>query len=357
MKDRNLEIEWNVAGKLPEGADNAAHIGVAGAVTGILSDMLVVAGGANFPKEMPWDGGTKAYSKEVYLYTKGQNNEFILSNTQSFEDSVAYAANVSFDNSIYSIGGERNGKATSDVYRYFIENKSFKRVQLPSLPLSLTNGAAVQVGGDLYFVGGENADLVSNKIYRLHLSAGGGEWEEFFEMPKPLTHMVVASDAKDNIYIIGGRKRNTNAKSDMYNEVYSINVDSKKVELLDTLPEALAAGTGGYANGNLIVIGGDNAQTFHRVEELIGAINLESDESKKAELITKKNDIQRAHSGFSPNVWYYNLEERTWKASNQIKGASPVTTTAIIHKNLIVIPSGEVRAGVRTDQILMGKIK
>jgi N-acetylneuraminate epimerase len=357
MKESNLEIDWNVAGKLPVGLDNQEHIGVAGPVAGLIGEVLVVAGGANFPNGMPWDGGQKSYSKDVYLYTKGHNNNFALANSQPFGDSIAYAANISFDNSIYSVGGERNGTATSDVFRYFLENDSFKRVQLTSLPKHLTNGGVARINDYIYFVGGENAELVSNKVYRLKFSEDGSTWEEFVELPKPVTHVVITSDEKENIYVIGGRKRNTNAKSDMYDEVYELNVSSKKLELLDTLPEALAAGTGGFANGNLIVIGGDNAQTFHQVEELIGAINLETDENKKAVLTVKKNDMQRSHPGFSTNVWSYNLVEKTWRSLNKLQGKSPVTTTAIIKNDVIIIPSGEVRAGVRTDQILMGKIK
>jgi N-acetylneuraminate epimerase len=357
MRETNLEIDWTIAGKLPVGVDNQEHIGVAGPVTGIIGDVLVVAGGANFPNGMPWDGGQKAYSKDVYLFTQDRNNGFTVSNTQSFGDSVAYAANISIENSIYSVGGERNGTATADVFRYFLENDSFQRVQLPSLPKQLTNGGVTRVNDYIYFVGGENADLVSDKVYRLKFEEANSNWEVFAELAKPLTHAVITSDEKENIYIIGGRKRNTNAKSDMYDEVFELNLSSKKITLLDRLPEALAAGTGGYYNGNLIVIGGDNAHTFHQVEELIGAINLESDDNKKTELIVKKNNMQCSHPGFSTNVWTYNLADKTWKSSNKLQGESPVTTTVIIKNGNIIIPSGEVRAGVRTNQILVGKIK
>lgn len=357
MNDSNLAIDWRVAGTLPTDSLGAVHLGVAGPTTGIIDDILIVAGGANFPDGMPWDGGKKAYGKEAYFYSIEKDSELNLKKISSFEDSIAYAGNISMDNSIYSVGGERDGIATSDVFRYFLENDTFKRVQLPSLPQDLTNGGVARINNYIYFVGGENAELVSAKVYRLKFAEANSTWEEFAELAKPLTHAVITSDEKENIYIIGGRKRNTNAKSDMYDEVYQLNVPSKKIELIDSLPEALAAGTGGYVDGNLIVIGGDNAQTFHQVEELIGAINLESNENKKAELTSKKNDMQRSHPGFSTNVWCYNLATKIWKASTPIQGESPVTTTAIIHQNSIIIPSGEVRAGVRTNQILMGKIR
>ena len=40
-----------------------------------------------------------------------------------------------------------------------------------------------------------------------------------------------------------------------------------------------------------------------------------------------------------------------------MQGLSPVTTTAIMKDQLIIIPSGEVRAGVRTNEILVGRLR
>ena len=52
-----------------------------------------------------------------------------------------------------------------------------------------------------------------------------------------------------------------------------------------------------------------------------------------------------------------NLKDEKWQSAAVILGESPVTTTAILYDNTIVIPSGEIRAGVRTNQILSGKMQ
>lgn len=358
MNKQEVNIEWKVAGQLPDSI-NQAHVGVAGPIAGIINNKLIVAGGANFPYGMPWDGGNKVYQKDVYIYSINEKGELNYSGRQDFQDSIAYAANISLDDKIYSAGGERNGKATSDVFVYYFEAGKLRRQDtiLASLPLPLTNGALTQAQGKLYFVGGENAEIVSNKIFELDLNLPDPVWTEFIELPRSLSHAVALSDSQENIFILGGRKRNNNAKSDIYDEVLKINVRTKRVQKLPALPEPLAAGTGVFYADHIYMIAGDNGETFHQVEELIGAINLSTDDAKKQTLIKQKNSIQEGHPGFGKKVWTMHLKDEKWQSAAVILGESPVTTTAILYDNTIVIPSGEIRAGVRTNQILSGKMQ
>ena len=352
-----LKIEWKVGGILPA-KNGENHIGIAGPVTGMVEDVLIIAGGANFPNGMPWEGGLKAYTKEAYAYTLNHNEALNLKHTFAFEDSLAYSANVSTGKIFYSIGGERKGQAIANVFRYTFNGNALQRSVVSSLPVALTSGAAAQIGNYIYFVGGENAEFVSDKVYRLNTEAGDTSvWEEYMTLPHRLSHAVVMSDGQSNLYIAGGRQRNANAKSTIYDDVYELNIADKQLNKITKLTQASAAGTGIYYDGNLVVIGGDNAQTFHQVEELIGAINVEKDAIKKRELIAKKNAIQSAHPGFHHEVWYYNLKSKTWNKTDSITAESPVTSTAILNHDMIIIPSGEIKAGVRTNQILIGRIK
>lgn len=349
------DIDWNASAKLPN-ENNLDHIGVAGPVTGIIDNKLIIAGGANFPEAMPWNGGAKKYQKNVYLYDLNADGELNFLGRQDFNDSLAYSANISLADQIISVGGERNGQAVSDVFSYGFEGNSLVRKSLPQLPLPLTNAGAVHISDKLYVAGGENADLVSDKIFVLDLNDLDLGWKEFASLPKPLSHLVLVTDNKNNLFVVGGRKRNLNAKSDISNDVYQLDVNTNAQTVLASLPEQLAAGTGVYYQGNILLFGGDNGSTFHQVEHLIADINTTTDEERKQNLIVTKNKIQESHPGFSKQVLKLNLKDNIWTSLNEIKGESPVTTTALLYNNAIIIPSGEVRAGVRTNQILIGKL-
>ncbi|MVZ66219.1 hypothetical protein GQF61_10150 [Sphingobacterium sp. DK4209] len=349
-------ISWGADQHLPK-QQNQAHLGVAGPITAVLGDYLVLAGGANFPNGLPWENGQKTYQNQGFIY-QIDADRLQLKSEFTLEDPFAYAGCASRDDYMYIVGGEdKNGPRTKALKIHLAENQEVQIESLASLPRALTNGGLVYDSNNLYFVGGEDAKEVSNLVYRLNLNNTDAKWEAAIELPFPLSNAIVAGDGNGKLFIVGGRKKNPLAKSDIYRAVLKVDLTKETVEEIAELPYGLAAGTGIYWQNNLLVLGGDDASTFHRVEEYLAKIQQETDNEAKKRLIVEKNQIQVQHPGFSKRVWKLDLTNLTWSELNNIKGESPVTTTALVHDETIIIPSGEVKAGIRTDQLLMGTIK
>ena len=72
QKNTPSMLNWHIAGRLPE-----PSIGVAGAFAGISNEVLIVAGGANFPDGAPWKGGAKKYHSSIFVYKKGPELQLI----------------------------------------------------------------------------------------------------------------------------------------------------------------------------------------------------------------------------------------------------------------------------------------
>ncbi len=349
-------ISWRADQHLPK-QQNQAHLGVAGPITAVLGDYLVLAGGANFPNGLPWENGQKTYQNQGFIYQIAANG-LLLKTEFTLEDPLAYAGCAAKDDDLYIVAGEDvNGPRTKAMKIHLAENQEMHIESLASLPRALTNGGLVYDADNLYFVGGEDAKEVSNLIYRLDLNDTEAQWETAIELPFPLSHAIVAGDGNGKLFIVGGRKKNPLAKSDIYRAVLKVDLSKGSVEEIAELPYGLAAGTGIYWQNNLLVFGGDDASTFHRVEEYLAKIQKETDKEAKNRLIVEKNQIQVQHPGFSKRVWKLDLNSLTWSELNNIRGESPVTTTALLHDKTIIIPSGEVKAGIRTDQLLLGTIK
>jgi N-acetylneuraminic acid mutarotase len=104
-----------------------------------------------------------------------------------------------------------------------------------------------------------------------------------------------------------------------------------------------------------LVFSGDEGKTFHQTEVLLMQIAREKDPDKKQQLIAKKDILQRSHPGYNGNVLCYNTHTDKWKKIDSIPFPGQVTTTALKWDNEIVIPCGEIRAGVRTPEIILGK--
>ncbi len=96
------------------------------------------------------------------------------------------------------------------------------------------------------------------------------------------------------------------------------------------MPYELSAGTGvAFGSHSILLFGGDRGKTFHKTEELIAAINRETDQNKKEELIQEKAALQSSHPGFSHDVLLYDTNTDTWKTIGDIPYAVPATTTAV----------------------------
>ena len=61
QKKQELKLQWTVAAELPVTANGEPALGFAGMVAGVHNNKLIIAGGANFPEAMPWNGGKKKY--------------------------------------------------------------------------------------------------------------------------------------------------------------------------------------------------------------------------------------------------------------------------------------------------------
>lgn len=355
-------IKWEIAGELPATSGQPRSLGVAGPITGVHNEMMIVGGGANFPGSMPWEGGKKSYSSELFVFKKTKPDSLVIYKSLHLPYPLAYSANCSTPQGIVAAGGENDNGISKKVmlltWNSVTEDISIRT--LPDLPVAVTNAVAVAYNNLVYLAGGETATTASDKFYCLDLNSPNDGWDELPPIPKPVSHAVIAvqSNGKNEcIYLLGGRRKNANGISDLYNSVFEFDLTQKHWQQKKALPYALCAGTG-IATGldEIVLFGGDKGTTFHEVEKFIAAITAEKNETKKQGLILQKNNLQITHPGFSREVLVYNTRIDSWSIIDSIPYPSPVTTTAFRWKNEVFIPSGEIKAGVRSPTILSGKI-
>ncbi len=354
QKINSFTMNWQIVDSLP-----APNIGVAGAYSGVHNGAMLVAGGANFPKGLPWEGGKKNYSDTVYVFTKNKNGSLKrLNQIFHLPNSMAYGASVSTPKGIVCLGGE-NEKGLSKQAFLMLWNKKIQVIEcqnLTDLPIPLTNASATADGNTVFMAGGETTNAVSDKFYSLDLNNKILEWKELPALPKPLSHSVLAFQKhgkKTCIYVAGGRQKKANGISDIFATLFEFDVATNRWTEKKPMPYALSAGTGIAVGSNtLLMFGGDKGETFHQVETLLAAINAENDEVKKQALIAQKNQLLTTHPGFTKDIISYNTQTDEWTKIGDMPFDAPVTTTVFKWKNRVIIPSGEIKAGVRTPHIL-----
>ncbi len=363
QKKQGYILKWDIAAELPADSGQPNSLGVAGPVTGIYKNVFFVAGGANFPDAMPWQGGAKKYHDAVHVYIAKHRKLKLLEKSFSLPYPVAYTASCNTTQGVLYAGGESEKGISDKVWLMIWDDKTeeilFKA--LPSLPFPVTNAAITIINNVVYLAGGETAATTSNQFISLDLNTISAGWKKLADIPQSVSHtvMTVALNMEgDKIYLCGGRKKNSNGISTLYNNVFVYDVAANNWEEKKSMPHALSAGTGiMQEDKNILVFGGDKGIVFNETETLIAAIKAEADPEKKQQLTDKKNKLQTQHPGFSKEVMQYNIKTDTWKIIDSIPFNTPVTTTAVKWKSCVLIPSGEIKAGVRSPKILSVKIQ
>lgn len=353
-----VAIQWSDSLLLAPLPGKEVNPGLAGAFSGVYGDHLIIAGGANFPNGLPWEGGKKVYHNDAYVY-RFDNGSWQHQGIYSLADTLAYGAAVAINSGLLCLGGENERGITSGcvVLQYDSATNQILSSPFPSLPIPLTNLSAIAVDNKIYAAGGGSIDSVSNRMFVINDKGENPQWQELAPLPHPVSNFVM-TNLGNQIFVVGGRCQQSDGISELYLKVYSYNIDGNKWTEKADLPYALSAGTGISLNDHQIILfGGDRGETFHRTEMFIKEINAGKDTVRKKLMVEEKNQLQRKHPGFSNVMLLYDSKQNKWTEAGQIPFAAPVTTIAIRFRDEVIIPSGEIKAGIRSPHILTGYIK
>lgn len=357
------QLKWDSSSNIPPSKDQDTQSGLAGALIGISNDHLIVAGGANFPDDLPWKGGQKVYSNHIYVAEKDQNNELQwLQTTDTLLKPIAYVANVPYQNGFISVGGEDNEGPVASVSYWNWNNEETKLLKedLPDLPYPLTNASAAILNNQLFIIGGENKQEVFSNIWYLDLNNQKEGWLKGPQLPRPTSHSVAviqSNSAGNHLYVIGGRAKQVNGISQLYNQTLKLDliantwIEKSKIGDGETTLSALSAATAVSKGDYIFVMGGGNGKIFHQIETFAKKAKEASSQQERDNYLSQQYKLAENHPGFSKDVFRYNTVKDKWTKIDPLP-YGPVTTTAIIWDNEILIPSGEIHPGIRTPKIL-----
>ena len=369
-----ISIKWKKLGALPGShlqQTLTAHPGLAGPVTGITGNFLVVGGGSNFPGGLPWQGGTKTYYDTLYVYalhptdhtTAGKTGDSaVLTDIAAHLPYAAgYPACVSLPEGIVIAGGENKQGPLRNVSLITLSpaKDSITIRALPDLPEASSGAMITAIGTTLYFAGGNTANgKTSSRFLSLDLKDTSGGWQQLPDLPQPTSFGVLYADPDANtLYLAGGRKANPQARTSFFASLFSFSVQTQSWHKKADLPYSVSAATGVRSQNKLLLFGGDQGETFHKTEDLLLKIAAAKDNNEKELFIRQKNKLQQQHPGFTHQILAYDIDRDSWDLAGELPFASQVTTTAISWGNKVIIPCGEIRAGVRYPDIIEAWLK
>lgn len=348
---------------LPSENVSDESLGYAGMLGGSHNGVLVVAGGANFPEGLPWEGGKKVWSKNIYTF---ENNQWELSKKQ-LPIPLAYSSSVSTEKGILCIGGN-NETLTSDkvfLLAFNIISKEVDISEYPVLPEPLAFTSAVIFEDFVYVVGGKNNRSSTNSFYRLNLK-DVTDWEKltnFPGLPRAL-HCTAIQETQTNkkLFVIGGRNEVGGQKSQTLTNYLSYDLKDKTwqdegVLELDGKPRVLmGAAAETMGSMHIMIYGGSDEVLFDELEAISLQLGVEQNDTIQNDLNSRRNDILNNHTGFSKDILAYNTITKKWFFYDMLSTKIPVTALSFKNNDDFVIVSGEVSPGIRTPKVQTFKI-
>lgn len=363
-----LTLSWKKIASVPDVDDAKTSLGLAGAINGVDNDVLIVAGGSNFPDKLPWEGGKKAYYDRIFVLEKKGNKYCWNKKVKSvLPEPVAYCGNTSTLSGIVCVGGE-NQNGISDKCFLLNWNKDENAVvvkSLPGLPFALTNVAVTNMDDVVYAVGGDEQNNSSRAFFRLDLKDKNLHWERLADFPIPLANATaVAQNSKSGrkIFVIGGRSKTSSGISNLHHTTFAFDLKKQEWEKCADISDGkiitnLSAASGVPLDQNKILITGfDNGKIFHRIETMIAKIAQAKTPEEKQRLTGEKNNLSIYHKGFDKGLLLYDSNSDAWTKIGELPFPTHVTTTDVRWGDEIIISNGEIKPGVRTPDVWVGEV-
>lgn len=334
--------EWSTLPALPD------EHGFAGPFAGVSNGALIVAGGANFPDGYPWDGGKKMWHDSIFVLEKpdGQWTKSATKLPRPLAYGISLSINLPERQSAFFIGGDDAAGSYADVYEVTFKDGKITLAELPKLPTPAAMASGALIGTTIYVAGGTTGDgSAASTFYRLDLSSEKPVWETLpWPDGAPGRILSVAGAIGGKFYLFGGADLGSDNwdKRTYLNDAYSFDPKSSRWTRLADMPEQMTAGPTPAISGgqsHLLLIGGASR----------GFV----DAQRALRPDTDGNGVD--HPGFPKAIYAYHTITNTWvKSDLPVPAGSllPVTTCTLRWDGKTIIPTGEIKPGIRSPQML-----
>jgi N-acetylneuraminate epimerase len=314
-------LKWRQLPSIPD------RIGFAGSFAGVSGGALLVAGGANFPDAMPWDGGKKVWYDSVYVLPEPKGHWL---SGFKLPHPLAYGVSASADDSVICAGGADAQQHYRDVFHLSWRNGDIQIESLPPLPGPMAYGCGALLKHTVYLAGGTSTPDATNALktfWAFDLAASHPHWQELPPWPGPSRILALAAAFKGSFFVFGGAELTGDSQGKpvrhYLKDAYEYRPRSGWRRVAD-LPRACAAASSPaiWFNGKLLMVSGDDGEFPN----------------------------PRANPGFPKTVFAYDPRKDEWQSWNDApfsRATAPVT----VWNKLAVICSGEVRPGWRTPEV------
>ncbi len=331
------ELRWRALPDLPPEPGADTQPGVAGPFAGRDGEVLIVAGGANFPHEPLWETA-KVWQDEIFVLDRSGESD-VWRDGGRLPTPLAYGTAVTIGEGVLCMGGDDGTTILAETFLLSWDPKTAQvhRTPYPDLPEPCAYGQAALSGSVVYLAGGQRGktlDSAMANFWSLDLSQVGTDafaWKVHDPMPggaRAFNLTVAQHDGFDpGIYVMSGR-RGSDSETEILTDVWEYHPAQGTWRPRIALPRAVMAGTAfGFGQSHIYVLGGDDGRHWGQADAL-----------------------RDTHPGFHKEALLYHTITDRWTSGGAIP-ANHVTTVPVPWDASILLPSGEIRPRVRSAAV------
>ena len=317
-------FSWKQLPPLPD------SLGVAAPFAGVSGGALLVAGGANFPAGMPWEGGKKVWHDRVWILEKPDD---AWREAGKLPRPLGYGVSVTHGDGVVCAGGSDAERHHTEVFRLRWKNLALTTEPLPALPIALSGACGALVGDTLVVACGAEAPgekIATNRAFALDLAARNPAWRELPPLPGKPRLFATAAGYDGAFHVFGGAALEPDASGKIarvyLREAWSYRDDKGWLPLAD-LPKPIVAAPSPapLLGGRILLVAGDDGSH----------VGVQPPEK---------------HPGFPRSILAYDPALNRWSEGGETP-APRVTVPCVEWRGVFVVPSGEVRPGVRSPEV------
>lgn len=356
-----MKLNWTKLST--NGLEDDLAKGVSASYAALIDGKLIVAGGANFPGKLGFEGGSKAFYDEIMLFDTTKNE---WKQAGTLPNKMAYGVSVPISGGSLWIGGNTASESLNTAYKVTLVNDSVKLQPFPALPATMDNFYGCALGDTIFVGGGSVNGKPSNAFYSIN-SKNDTAWTVLPEFPGlPRVQPVMAAvkqDGKQFVYVLGGFfGGNADNKPAMATDVLRYDVAAKTWEKVseqinaDTKkPFSLGGATAtAIDNRYILCLGGVNHEVF--LDAITAQYNIGNDTTTSAEekarlnLEFSKNYMTQPieYYKFNPECRIFDTLTGEWKIIDVTPNAARAGATLVSDGKTMYAVQGELKPGVRS---------
>lgn len=339
------EISLEKMNGFPTG--NAGFLkGISALYAGTIDEQLVIAGGCNFPDIPVADGGKKVFYNEVYATPLTDDTLFHWRRVGSLPNASAYGVTISTQNGLICVGGTTATHSLSDVILLSLQQDALKVDTLPSLPVTIDNMSGALLNHSIYIVGGNVNGQPSSNVYLLDLSDLSKGWQQEASVPGDPRVQPICVAQSGKLYVWGGFAPAVEGEeASLSTDGYRYDPKTKEWEKVATPvdeegnPVSLGGGVGiAYGDDAILCAGGVNKDIFLKALQGI---------YKGKEYLSHPVEWYR----FNDRLLMYNLTEDRWICLGKYPQGARAGAAMVSNGRYYYIINGELKPGIRTNEI------